>query len=347
MPAVEQPVPVERQSSFRSDLLGRVRRLVFVDYFVLVLCVVYFLAMLPFCPALGTLTIFKNIVGDMIPLLVVAIGQTFVLILGEIDLSVTSIIAFASVLSASLMSSDHGFLSGQIWAVPGGIVTFVLVGCVLGALNGMSVTGLGMPSFLVTLASRMFLSGAAIWYTTFHTKTTSISGLPGAFVQIGQGEWQGIPYSLPGVFVLALAAHIVLTRTVFGRWLFAIGINRRTARVSGVPVSLVVTGAFVISGLCAALSSLLYTARLQTGTPILGERILLDVIGAVVIGGTSLFGGKGRILWTVFGVLFLVLVDTTLRLLGSSLFTIFMIKGAVILLAATIDALRNRLFGER
>jgi ribose/xylose/arabinose/galactoside ABC-type transport system permease subunit len=303
--------------------------------------------MLPFCPALGTLTIFKNIVGDMIPLLVVAIGQTFVLILGEIDLSVTSIIAFASVLSASLMSGDNGFLAGQVWALPAGLATFVVVGSALGALNGASITVLGMPSFLVTLAARMFFSGAAIWYTTFHTKTTSISGLPWAFVQIGQGEWQGLPYSLPGVILLALAAHVILTRTVFGRWLFAIGINRRTARVSGVPVSLVITGAFIISGLCAALSSLLYTARLQTGTPILGDRILLDIIGAVVIGGTSLFGGKGRILWTVFGVLFLVLVDTTLRLLGSSLFTIFMIKGAVILLAATIDALRNRLFGER
>jgi ribose/xylose/arabinose/galactoside ABC-type transport system permease subunit len=105
--------------------------------------------------------------------------------------------------------------------------------------------------------------------------------------------------------------------------------------------------AFVLSGMLAALASIVYTARLQTGTPILGERILLDVIGAVVIGGTSLFGGKGKVIWTVFGVLFLVLIDTTLKLLGASLFVIYVIKGSVILAAALLDTLRTRYLGVR
>ncbi len=330
--------------SSKSSIL---RGLLLSEYFTLILSALYFVLMLPFCPALGTLTVLKNIMSDMIPLLVVAMGQTFILILGEIDLSVTSIIAMASVLGASTMSNEGGYLANNSLALPVGLLVFVLFGLLLGAFNGMSVSWLGMPSFLVTLTTRMFVSGIAIWYTTFHTHTTSISGLPQNFLIIGQGEWNGIPYSFLPVVLLAVIAHSVLTKTIFGRWIFAIGINRQTARVSGVPVQRVMIAAFMISGLSAALTSILYTARLQTGTPILGERILLDIIGAAVIGGTSLFGGKGKIAWTVSGVLFLVLVDTTLRLIGSSLFTIFMIKGAVILLASVLDAVRNRIFANR
>ena len=347
MPTLQQKSAKARTPASQPGTMALLKRTLFSEYFTLALCVIYFVVMLPFSPALGTFTVIKNIFSEMVPLLVVAIGQTFILILGEIDLSVTSTIALASVFGSSIMTSNGGYLGNQPAALPIGLLAFLLVGLVIGFLNGASVTWLGMPSFLVTLTTRMLFSGIAIWYTTFHTRLSSISGLPQNFIWIGQGEWNGIPYSIVGVALLAIVAHVVLTRTVFGRWLYAIGINRQTAHVSGVPVEQVVILAFMISGFCAALSSILYTGRLQTGTPILGERILLDIIGAVVIGGTSLFGGKGKVSWTIFGVLFLVLVDTTLRLLGSSLFAIFMVKGAVILLASVMDALRNRLFAER
>ncbi|HEY0793842.1 MAG TPA: ABC transporter permease [Chthoniobacterales bacterium] len=347
MPTLQQKPVSARVRNAPPGGMALLKRTLFSEYFTLVLCVTYFVVMLPFSPALGTPTVIKNIFSEMIPLLAVAIGQTFILILGEIDLSVTSTIALASVFGASIMTSNGGYLANQPAAVPVGLMAFLLVGLGVGFLNGASITYLGMPSFLVTLTTRMLFSGIAIWYTTFHTRLSSISGLPQSFLWIGQGEWNGIPYSMAGVALLAVVAHLAMTRTVFGRWLYAIGINRQTARVSGVPVERVVILAFMISGFCAALCSILYTGRLQTGTPILGERILLDVIGAVVIGGTSLFGGKGKVSWTVFGVLFLVLVDTTLRLLGSSLFTIFMVKGVVILMASVMDALRNRLFAER
>ncbi len=138
-------------------------------------------------------------------------------------------------------------------------------------------------------------------------------------------------------------AHLVLTRTVFGAWLYAVGLNPRAAAVSGVPVRRVVLGAFVISGVCAAIASVIYTGRLETGSPVLGQRILLDVIGAAVIGGVSLFGGKGRVTQTLFGVLFLSVIDKGLQLLGLDLASVFAIKGGVILLAAVLDAMRNRL----
>jgi ribose/xylose/arabinose/galactoside ABC-type transport system permease subunit len=137
-----------------------------------------------------------------------------------------------------------------------------------------------------------------------------------------------------------------LSRTVYGSWVYAVGLNPRAAAVSGVPVRRVVFWAFVISGVCAAISSVLYTGRLETGTPVLGQRILLDVIGAAVIGGVSLFGGKGKILWTVFGVLFLSVIDKSLQLLGLPIASVFAIKGSIIMLAAIIDATRHRLLAR-
>jgi ribose transport system permease protein len=122
-----------------------------------------------------------------------------------------------------------------------------------------------------------------------------------------------------------------------------VGANRSAARVSGINVNRTILLAFVISGLSGALAGVLLSSRLQTGTPILGENMLLDIIGAAVIGGTSLFGGRGKISWSISGVLFLVLLDTTLRLRGASLFVIYIMKGGVILVAATLDVLRNRM----
>ena len=163
---------------------------------------------------------------------------------------------------------------------------------------------------------------------------------------IGQGKLYGIPNSLWVTLAVGVLIHLMLTRTVFGRHLYAIGVNRVSAEVSGVPVSGRVHTAFVVSGICAAIGSILYTGRLETGSPIIGSNILLDIIGAAVIGGTSLFGGKGKVIWTVFGVLFLVLLDQSLKLMGLTLFMVFAIKGAVILAAAIADALRTIVTGR-
>lgn len=319
------------------------RRLLLSEYLVLWLGIIYFGLIALFVPAIATPESLANILADMLPLLAVALGQTFVLIVAGIDLSVTSIIAVASVVGASVMTGDGGYLAGSPLATPVAILVMLATGALIGAWNGWCVTRLGMPAFIVTLAGMMFFSGAALWFTTFHTTTSSIANLPRSFVVIGQGSIGPIPNSLWVVLALALAAHFTLSRTVFGQRLYAIGRNPRAAAVSGVPVRRCVLLAFVISGVCAAVASILYTGRLETGTPILGQNILLDVIGAVVIGGTSLFGGKGKVAWTVVGVLFLVLIDTSLKILGLSLFFVLAIKGGVILLAAVLDALRTRL----
>ncbi len=331
-------------------------RILLSEYLVLLIAVAYTIAIYPFVPEILSVEVATNILSDMMPLLVVAIGQTFVLVVGGIDLSVTAVISLAAVVGASAMTLSGGYFGEGPLAVPGAIALMLAVGLLIGAVNGLSTVLLNMPSFIVTLATRMFFAGAAIWYTTFHTKSSSIANLPDPFTAIADGQIASfsigegtfvVPLTFAIALVVGVVAHLALSRSVLGRWIYAVGLNPKAARVSGVPVARTIVIAFLISGVCAAIASVMYTSRMQTGSPIAGENILLDVIGAVVIGGTSLFGGKGKIIWTVFGVLFLVLLDTTMKLLGASLFAIFMIKGSVILLAALIDTLRNKILADR
>jgi ribose/xylose/arabinose/galactoside ABC-type transport system permease subunit len=215
----------------------------------------------------------------------------------------------------------------------------LLVGALVGLGNGLAITRLQMPPFIVTLTAMMFFSGLAIWLT----KSKTIYGLPKSFIAIGKGSLWIVPYALLVTVLLVAVAHILLSRSLLGRWLYAVGLNAKAARISGVPVEWTICWAYIISGLCAAVAAILYTGRLETGSPVLGQRLLLDVIGAAVIGGTSLFGGRGKVAWTIYGVLFLTLIDNSLNLAGHSHFTIMMVKGGVILLAALLDVLRTRL----
>ncbi len=324
-----------------------IRHLLMSEYLVLYMSIFYFLVIWSFVPEMGSASTAVNILSAMLPLLVVAIGQMIVLIIAGIDLSVTAIIAMASVVGASVMTGDGGYLANSALAIPGGIVAFLIVGSAIGLFNGICVAKLKMPPFIVTLTTMMFFSGAALWYTTLHTETSSIANLPSAFVAIGGGASAGIPNALWVALAGAVAVHIILSRTVFGQWLYAIGRNREAARISGVPVETVVIWAFLLCGLLAALASILYTGRLETGTPVLGKRILLDIVGAAVIGGTSLFGGKGKVVWTVFGVLFLSMINASLDLIGLGHDFAVGVKGGVILLAAIIDAARRRVMAQR
>jgi ribose/xylose/arabinose/galactoside ABC-type transport system permease subunit len=312
------------------------------EYSVFYLTILYFIALAPFTPGLASADNAANIFSNLLPLLVVALGQTVVLITGGIDLSVTSTIALSSVLGAMVMSGDQGWLGGSRWVTPAGVVAMLLVGAGVGLLNGAAITLFRMPAFIVTLTTMMFTSGLAIWLT----ESKTIYNLPASFNAIGKGSFFVVPYALVVTALLALALHVMLSRSLLGRWLYAIGHNARAAEVSGVPVGRTTRLAYVISGLCAAAASILYTGRIETGSPVLGQRILLDVIGAAVIGGTSLFGGRGKVAWTVCGVLFITLIDNSLNMMGLSYFFIMMVKGGVILLAALLDAWRNRLLAR-
>jgi ribose/xylose/arabinose/galactoside ABC-type transport system permease subunit len=309
-------------------------RLLRSEYLVLLLSVVYFVALAPFTPGFTSRGNFANILATLLPLFIVAVGQTIVLITGGIDLSVTSIIGLASVTGAAVMNGDAGWLAGSPLAVPAAIAAMLLVGALIGLLNGAAITQFRMPPFIVTLTSMMFFSGLAVWLT----KSKNTGSLPATFNAIGGVT--GISFAV--VALLAVAAHVLLSRSLWGRWLHAVGHNPRAAFISGVPVRGIIISAYVLSGILAAVASVLYTGQAESASPVLAQRLLLDIVGATVIGGTSLFGGKGKVLWTLFGVLFLKLIDNSLNLLDLSYFSIMMVKGGVILFAALMDALRNR-----
>ena len=337
----------------RSRLSRAVRSILFSEYLVLGMTILYVAVIWPFVPEILNPSNLQDIFLQVLPLFIAAIGVMFVLMVAQIDLSATSIMAMASVVGASIMTTQGGYLAGSAFGPFVAIVAFLAVGAAIGALNGVCTAYFGMPSFLVTLTTMMFFSGSAIWYTAAHTDSgSSIGSLPSAFVALGygdvfgQGSLLGIPYALIATLIIAVGAHVVQSQSVFGKWLFAVGLNPRAAEISGVPVKRVIVWTFVISGVLSAIAAIIYTGRLEAGTPILGQRILLDIIGAAVIGGVSLFGGTGKVMGVFFGVLFLSVVDNGLQLLGLSLSSVYAIKGGVILFAAVTDAIRHRVIAR-
>ncbi|MBN8246627.1 MAG: ABC transporter permease [Verrucomicrobia bacterium] len=318
-----------------GGILSGLRRLLTSESLVLWLALAYAATLAPFTPGFVSASNGQALLAYALPILTASLGLTLVLILGGMDLSVTAVISLASVVGGRIMSAEEGWMAGSPLAVPAGVAAMLLVGAGVGAVNGWVVTACRVPAFIATLATLMLFSGLALWMT----QSRKIGGLPPGFVLLGQRLWMATAITA-GVAALAQAA---LSRTLYGQWVRAIGYNPRAARISGVPVHRVTFATYVACGLFAAVSSILFTAALETGNPEMARDNLLDVVGAVVIGGTSLYGGRGRILGTVFGVLFLSLVDNSLNLLGLTFYNITMIKGGVILGAALMDALRNRL----
>ena len=326
-------------SAITNDGRRIANRLVGSEFFVLLLCAVVFAAFAPFAPGFASPGNLANILIACLPLLVLATGQTLVLITGGIDLSVAVIIGLSSIVGALVMGGDAGWLRGSPAAMPVAIAAMLGTGALVGFFNGACIAWLRMPAFMVTLTTTMFFSGLAVWLAKKVVNAESIYNLPPAFLALGNQPWLAATL----VVLATVFAHLLLARTLLGRWLYTVGHNPRTSLISGVPVGGVTVSAYVLSGMFAAVAAILLTARLETGSPNHGKALLLDVIGAAVIGGTSLFGGKGKVLWTVYGVLFLSLLGNGLNQLNLTDFLITIIKGAVILVAALLDLWRTKL----
>ncbi len=305
---------------------------------ILYVCIGYYLLMCLVAPGFLSVNNTWNLLFNLLPLLIAATGQTLVMITAGIDLSVTSVIAVTSVVGGYMMSTDVGFGLSPTVAILSSILSMMIVGGLIGWLNGWTIAKLGMPAFMVTLTTMIFFSGFAIWLT----ESQSIYNLPEAFVDIPYNSVLGIP--IPALIGMAVVftAYLLLAHTLWGEWIYAVGLNPKAAKISGVGVSRTIILVYIISGICASVASVLYTARLETGSPVMGQNSLLDIIGAVVIGGTSLFGGKGKVQWTIYGVLFIVLLDNSLNLIGLSYFVIMIVKGAVILLAALLNVQKRK-----
>jgi len=292
-----------------------------------------------FLKVLFSLATLRDIALAIVPLAILTVGQMLVLLIGQIDLSMTAVLALSSILSASAMTGSSGVGGGPAAL---GIVICLLTGILIGLFNGFCSAVLRIPSFIGTLAVMMAGSGVAVWYASSVSDTVSIGNLPRMFTSVGYGSLFHIPIAMLlclGVFILV---RFVLTRTVAGRWLYALGQNAEAARISGVPARWLTLAAFAVSGFCAGLASIIYTSRLETGIPTLGQNLLLDIVGAAVVGGVSLFGGRGNIWMALGGAAFFCILDKSLQLLGLSLFIVLALKGATILLAAIVDASRRR-----
>ncbi len=305
---------------------------------ILYLCLVYYLAAALVTPGFFTVNNTWNLLYNLMPLLIVAVGQMLVILTAGIDLSVTAIIAVTSVVGGYIMSADYSPVDSSSLAIALGILGMVITGGIIGLINGISVAKLKMPAFMVTLTGLMFFGGFAVWLT----KSQNIYNLPAGLVDMPYTSFLGLPLPIwTGLLVLGLI-YLVLNKSLLGEWIYAVGVNPKTSRISGVNVDLTIIMVYMLSGVTAAIGSVLYTARLETGSPVMGQNLLLDVIGAVVIGGTSLFGGKGLLQWTVAGAFFMAMLDNSLNLAGLSYFLIMIVKGVIILSAAMLNV-----WGER
>jgi len=255
---------------------------------------------------------------------VIAAGMTFVILTAGIDLSVGSVVGLAGVLCADALV--HGW---SVWAAAGAGLT---VGLVVGLANGLIVTRVRVPPFVVTLAMMLVVRGAAYKYTNANT----ISGLPSSFSLLSQRSSMAI------VMVVVFAiAWMLLTRTPFGRHVYATGGNPDAAWLSGVRVNRVLMAVYVLCGLSAGLAGVLVASRLNAGYPRAGELYELDAVAAVVVGGTSLFGGRGSIWGTLAGAFFIGILNNGLNLFNVSPYDQMIVKGAVLLAAASLDRWRS------
>lgn len=345
----------------RLRALGR--RILMSEYLILYLCIALFVGLYLIVPRIASPYNIGSLLSNMWPLFVVAIGQTLVLIVAGIDLSQGAVISLTSVIGAAfiaqsanpiifeksplwgvLLFEDGAILHDSVLGIPVAIGVMLLVGVLIGGFNGAAVAFARIPPFMVTLVTSMFFAALAILLA----KSENIIDLPDAFAAIGDefgiaGEFEFFSLAMVMAVALGIVTHLVLGRTTFGRWLYGIGHNPRAAVVSGVPVRKVIVLTYMFSGFCAAMASVIYTARVDQGRPTLGDPFLLDIIAAVVIGGTSLAGGKGKIIWTFFGVIFLTLVGNALSMLNVPFFYVAIVKGSVILFAALIDVARRRI----
>jgi ribose transport system permease protein len=261
---------------------------------------------------------------------IIAVGMTMILILGQIDLSVGALVAFAAVVNALLLKSGV--------PIPASIIITLAVTSLWGLLNGYVTARFRLHAFLVTMASMTLIRG--VTYTL--TGGYPIGGLPKAFFVFGDGQIGFLP--LPVVYMLVIFAvgAFVLSSTPFGRSIYAIGGNEDAARLSGISVMRVKVGVFVVCAFVSAISGVVLSSRLMAGSPEIGIGWELDVIAAVVIGGTNLFGGEGKLGGTFLGVLFIGVLTNGMILLDVTPYMQLVVRGLVILSAVILNSLQEK-----
>ncbi len=279
----------------------------------------------------------RNVLNQIVVIAITAVGMTLVIIAAGIDLSVGSLIALAAVVAAWLIERNGGTGAGVLVQLACSATAIAACGGV-GLFSGLMITRFRIPPFIATLAMMQIASGLAY----IIAKGQALYQIPDGYTWLGRGSAIAL---IPNAVLLMIAVyalgHVLMTRSVLGRYIFAVGGNAEAARLSGVPVQRVVVSVYVISGLTAGLGGVVLASQLRSGAPTYGTMYELYAIAAVVVGGTSLSGGDGNVLNTLIGALIIAVIQNGMNLTGVESYTQKIVLGAVILGAVLIDMLRR------
>lgn len=287
------------------------------------ICLIISLITPDFISVKNILNIFRqsSIVGIM------AIGTTFVIIGGDFDISIGSLLAFTAALSIGLQKNAH-----IPWPVA--TVLVLLVGALIGFINGVLTAKIKIVGIITTLGMMTILRGVTYMYTGGYP----LIGESESFKYIGSGYLGFLPFPIIIYALMIVIWQFILKRTKLGRYSCAVGGNRESARLSGIPVDFYKIATFVIGGFMAALAAIIYASRLNSATPLAGQNYELDAIASTVIGGTSVSGGEGSIIGTLIGVLLLNIISNMFNLLGVQVYIQYVIKGLIILTVVGFDS---------
>ena len=306
-----------------AKLRGLLSRRV-MECILLVLCIVLSFRAPHFLTAENLLNVLRSISMQAL----IAFGMTLVIIVGEIDLSVGAVAAFSGCLIA--------YLTLRGLPIPAGIVVTLLAGGTLGSFTGLMRTRFAVPSFITTLALFTGLKGGALMLTGGFPLTP----FPAWYEFLGGGYVLGIPFPTLVLLVAFIGIHVLTRYTKLGRAIYAVGGNREAARLSGIRVSHVRIWTLAITGALAALSGIMLSARIMSGTPTVAHGWELDVIASVIIGGTSLSGGVGTVWGTLVGIVFIGVIINGMTLLDIPIFTQYVVRGLLIFAAVLINRLQ-------
>lgn len=278
-------------------------------------------------PSFLSITNILNVLRQVSISAIIAFGMTFVILTGGIDLSVGSTLALTGAVAASMLAGGMDPILSMGVAL--------LLGLILGAINGVIITKGKVAPFIATLATMTVYRGLTLVYTD----GKPISGLGDhlSFQMFGKGYFFGIPIPVITTIIAFVILYFILHKTTYGRRVYAVGGNEEAAKLSGINADRVKIGVYAISGFMAALSALILTSRLNSAQPTAGQSYELDAIAAVVLGGTSLNGGRGWIFGTLVGALIIGVLNNGMNLIGVSSFWQQVVKGIVILLAVLLD----------
>lgn len=276
-------------------------------------------------PTFLTLSNITNVFTQVSVNAIIAVGMTFVILTGGIDLSVGSTLAISGALAASIIKS-----TGNIYLA---IIAAALVGIGIGLINGLLISKGKLQAFIATLATMTIFRGATLVFTN----GTPISKLPDSFVNLGNGKIGFLPMPVIITVIVSGIAIYILSQTKLGRYIYALGGNEDSARLSGINTTKIKTLVYVISGFASAIAGVIIASRIGSASPNAGIGFELDAIAAVVIGGTSLSGGEGKISGTLIGALIIGVLNNGLNIMNVSPFYQLIVKGLVILIAVLLD----------